>query len=576
MKMGKLKRVFWNLRVVILIAAILIALISINPHPWNDGAAIRNILRNSSAGEAGLISPNPNIAPVDRERITAINNVPVHNVRDYYNFVSKLQPNTTITIKTTRNLYRLATRAEYSTIILPELENITVTETLYRNISVNGTNKTIVEYKNRTLAVNKTIRNAIGTEDLGISIFEAPMTNIRLGLELQGGTRVLLQPETRLGKDDISILIENMNQRLNLFGLSDVTIRESTDLSGNQYIVVEIAGVNEEEVKELLAKQGKFEAKIGNDTVFRGGQDITYVCRSAGCSGIDPARGCFFDNGQNFCGFRFSISLTPESAARQAALTENLKIIKQPSGGDYLEKTLDLYLDDQLVDTLNIGAELKGAPVTEISISGSGSGSNQQEAVASTLYSMKRLQTILITGSLPVKLNIIQSDSISPALGSKFIQNAILAGIFAIIAVIIVLLIAYRNPIIAIPILVTSLVEIFIMLGVAAIIKQNIDLAAIAGIIAAVGTGVNDQIIITDEALKGEKRNAYSWKDKIKNAFFIIMGAYLTLMVAMLPLLFAGAGLLKGFALVTIIGISAGVFITRPAYAKVIEILTKQ
>jgi preprotein translocase subunit SecD len=42
------------------------------------------------------------------------------------------------------------------------------------------------------------------------------------------------------------------------------------------------------------------------------------------------------------------------------------------------------------------------------------------------------------------------------------------------------------------------------------------------------------------------------------------------------PLLFAGAGLLKGFALTTILGISIGVFITRPAYAAAVEILLKK
>ena len=41
----------------------------------------------------------------------------------------------------------------------------------------------------------------------------------------------------------------------------------------------------------------------------------------------------------------------------------------------------------------------------------------------------------------------------------------------------------------------------------------------------------------------------------------------------MLPLLRAGAGLLTGFALTTIIGITAGVLITRPAYGAAVEVL---
>ena len=50
------------------------------------------------------------------------------------------------------------------------------------------------------------------------------------------------------------------------------------------------------------------------------------------------------------------------------------------------------------------------------------------------------------------------------------------------------------------------------------------------------------------------------------------MLAYATIFVAMLPLVFAGAGLLKGFAITTLIGVTIGVFITRPAYSKFVEI----
>ena len=44
----------------------------------------------------------------------------------------------------------------------------------------------------------------------------------------------------------------------------------------------------------------------------------------------------------------------------------------------------------------------------------------------------------------------------------------------------------------------------------------------------------------------------------------------------MIPLFSAGAGLLKGFALTTIIGVSVGVFITRPAYAAFAEMVLKK
>jgi len=193
-----------------------------------------------------------------------------------------------------------------------------------------------------------------------------------------------------------------------------------------------------------------------------------------------------------------------------------------------------------------------------------------------SLENMKKLQTILITGSLPVKLNIVKTDNISPSLGEEFINSAILIGLLAILGVLIVVSLRYRKLKVAIPIIITSIIEVTLLLGVAAIIGWNLDLAAIAGIIIAVGTGIDHQIIITDETLSGENSESHDWKKRLKNAFFIIMGAFFTTVFAMFPLLFAGAGLLKGFAITTMIGAFIGVFIARPAYAAVIEILLKE
>ena len=59
----------------------------------------------------------------------------------------------------------------------------------------------------------------------------------------------------------MELIISNLKERLNVFGLSDVVVREASDLEGNQFILIEIAGADEEEVRELISKQGKFEAK---------------------------------------------------------------------------------------------------------------------------------------------------------------------------------------------------------------------------------------------------------------------------------------------------------------------------
>ena len=569
----KVKKLFTNVRIIILLIFLILSIVAIRPNFWNEGAAVRSILPNSSASLAQppFPQPNPNTPPMSRERILAINNQPVVEPEDYYAFIQDIGPNRTLQIRTSEGFHTLVTAEKTETIVYNDTVMKTIMETITVNETVNGVMQEVNKTVSRVVEVPRTETRSLGTADIGLRVYEAPTTNIRKGLDLQGGTRVLLQPEEELSAQDMEFLLANIKERLNVYGLSDLIVREAGDLSGNQFILVEIAGASEEEVKSLLARQGKFEGRIGNATVFRGGQDITYVCRSADCAGIDPSRGCGTLEGGWACSFRFSIALTTEAAQRQADATSKLSVIPSAQGS-YLSEPLVLFLDDQAVDQLNIASDLRGRAVTEIQITGSRTGISQQEAVFNTLGDMKRLQTVLITGSLPVKLEIKKIDAISPLLGEEFIRNALLLGALSVLSVAAVIYIRYRKWRIALPIIVTVVSELTILLGAAALIGWNIDLAAIAGIVIAVGTGVDHQIVITDETLRGQ-RIFQSWKQRFKNAFFIIMGSYFSLVVAMLALFFAGAGLLKGFALTTIIGASIGVFITRPAFAAMVEIL---
>ncbi len=525
----KLKQIFTNWRVILLLVFLVFSVAAIKPQLFgNEGVTIRSVVVNSSAAIAGIENPSPTLTPLAKEKIISINGDKVLSVEDYYALTSALEINRTARIETDQSIYSVLTK-----------------------------------------------KGVDGSLDLGLNVYPAPSTNLRKGLDLEGGTRVLMRPVEEVSDDVLEVTIANLKERLNVYGLSDVTVRSASDLSGDNFILIEMAGVTENEVKELLAKQGKFEAKIGNETVFYGGKkDITYVCRSADCSGIDPRQGCFsLGTGGYGCSFFFAITLSQEAAERQAQQTKDLAIVTD-SGEGYLSEDIVLFLDDAEVDRLKIGASLKGRATTDIQISGSGTGITEAEAVSNSLQNMKRLQTIIITGSLPVKLEVVKMDTISPTLGKEFLGNVLLVGILAVLAVITAILFRYRKVEIAVPMALTLISEMVLILGFAALVGWNLDLAAIAGIIIVAGTGVDHLIVITDETIRGEMIS--DWKQKIKNAMVIVIGAYLTTMSGMIPLIWAGAGLLKGFALTTIAGLSFGVLIARPAYAAIIEILLKE
>ncbi len=514
-------------RVVILlffVALALIAIFSISPSNWTaDGAAIRSVVFNSTAANAGFENPGQTLAPLEREVIEKVNGDDIKDAEEFYTTLTALGADRVVSIQTDRSTYSFTTQ------------------------NVQG--------------------------DIGLVVEDVSKTNLRKGLDLAGGTRVLLSPVEEVSEDDMELIVGNLQERLNVYGLSDVLITRASDLQGNEFILVEIAGATEEEVADLLSKQGKFEAKVGNETVFfAGGNDITYVCRSADCSGINPQHGCGAAGEGYACGFFFSISLSPEAAERQAAVTSKLDIITS-NGQRYLSEDLSLLLDDVEVDSLRIGAELKGRATTDIQITGSGTGITETDALNNALSDMKKLQTIIVTGSLPVKLEIVKMDTISASLGKEFLDNIILVALVAILSVVVVVFTRYRRLQIVIPMVATIISEIILILGFASLFKWQLDLAAIAGIIIVAGTGVDHLIVITDETLRGEK--IHSIKQRIKSAMFIVFGAYFTTVAGMVPLLWAGAGLLKGFALTTIAGISFGVLIARPAFAALIEELLK-
>ncbi len=442
-----------------------------------------------------------------------------------------------------------------------KIENINNYYTLMQEKFVSGEKiKTIIQTDSNEVIL-------FSDNSPNITVDNIPRTQIKMGLDLIGGSRALIQAEDKkLSSDEIKDLSSVLDNRLNVYGITDVNIKPISDLSGNNYVLIEIAGATPQDLEDLISKQGNFEAKIGNDTVFIGGEkDVASVGRTSQESRIES---CKESEGGHFCKFSFSIYLSQAAAEKHAEITKNLTL--NQSNPQYLSKKLDLYLDGKLIESLFIGKGLKGQVTTQIMISGSGEGATREEAYSDTVDEMNRFQTILITGSLPYKLKIVKLDTISPILGKEFLKSIFLAAILALSIVAVIVFLRYKKIKSSFALLITSVSEIIIILGIASIIEWNLDLPSIAGILATIGTGIDQQIIIIDEAKSGK---TLSLKQRLKRAFTIILGAYFTAVVALIPLLWAGAGLLKGFAITTIIGITAGVLITRPAFTEMIRMI---
>jgi preprotein translocase subunit SecD len=509
--MAKITFRIWLL--IIVVALSLISIFSLPPIFLEKGVVVKSVEKNSTIFEQGLRQGMV---------ITSINNQNIETFEDYTNAMESF--------------------VESITDEKAKLEIIT----------------------NEIEVVNLFSEEVVGE----IVVEEIPNTRIKTGLDLQGGARALVKADVQLTEEQLNDLISVSEQRLNVYGLSDVKFFKVTQSTGEKLMGVEIAGSTSADLEDLIAQQGKFEAKIGNETVFVGGdEDITHVGRTGQDAIIDICDTA--SDGTEFCNFKFVIFLSEEAAQRHAEITDQLEV-----NGSYLSKTIDFYIDGLETSSLNIGSDLKGNVATQIQISGSESGLTRKEAIDNTKLEMKKLQTILITGSLPYKLEIVKIDRISPRLGEQFTKQILMAGLFAVIAVSLLVFIRYRKIKASIALISVSLSEVLIILGVATLIGWNLDLPSIAGIIAAIGTGIDSQLVILDEA----RDHSESIKQRIKKALFIIVTAFTTTFVALIPLTgflgfmgigAASAGLLKGFAITTLIGITTGVLISRPAFADI-------
>lgn len=407
--------------------------------------------------------------------------------------------------------------------------------------------KQFLKDKRVLLMIILVVASAISISTLGI----------QQGLDLKGGSLIQLQLEKPVDGPTMDIVTTVLDKRLNLYGVQDVQVRSS----GDQLVIVEMAGVSPEEVEKLIGSPGKFEARIGNETapVALTGADITSVE--------------MYEVTDTQWMVPFKVS--PAGANKFAEYARGL-------GG----QKVYMYLDSKLIDDNppELSEELAaGKGATELSVTGGASTPEEAKAQAEQIY------TVLKTGSLPVQIKVVGATTVSADLGDQFLNGAIVAGLLALLVVSSIIFLRYRKPLLVIPIIITSISEILIVMGIASVINWNIDLSAIAGIIASVGTGVDDQIIITDEVLgkkdKGElteKRRRTRTKMSVKNALFIVFASASTLIAAMLPLAYvgfargsSGIGTLAGFAFTTILGVLVGVFITRPAYAKFVEIFLK-
>jgi preprotein translocase subunit SecD len=335
-----------------------------------------------------------------------------------------------------------------------------------------------------------------------------------------------------------------LDRKLNRLGLQDIKVR----VVDNKFILIDLAGVSIADAQEIVGKPGVFEIRVQTT-----GNDSMHVLYGDQIMDVSLPQG---DHAGNW-GVPFTLSEEGALAFQKAAIDTG-------ATRNRMDHEISMHLDEDLIFSAplaqDLAASLDVAPMRNMVAQIGGDSQRAHE-----------LYIHLREGALPVNVEIIGSGQVTAALGDQFKKQVLIAGIMAILAVGLVIYFRYREPKIVIPMVATSFSEVLMMLALAALLKWQLDLPAIAGIIAVIGTGVDHLVIITDELLyEGKMPSGKIYLARLSSAFGIIMAAAATTIVAMLPLFGMGFGAFKSFALITIAGVLIGVLIARPAYGRII------
>jgi len=369
-------------------------------------------------------------------------------------------------------------------------------------------------------------------------------------------------------EEAISVLDGKVNQA----GLSGSTVQEVASGTGEFFILVEVPGEDRQDVIELIQERGEVRIDI-----YHQGDDGNYTTEREALTRNDfQSIGTATQNDQS--GPHVPVTVNRDSAEEFQQLAVDTGVAG-PGGSrctydqdpENTEPCMLLVVDDEVVNSFGMNPGLADSMQ-----SGSWAQDSSFILTTNSFEEAQRISINLRAGALPAELDILGGTTsfISPTQGENFRTNALIVGILSVLTVAGVVFLRYREPKVALPMVVTAFSEVIILLGFAAYLGYPLDLAVIAGFIAVIGTGVDDLIIIADEVMsQGNVSSRKVFDSRFKKAFWVIGVAAATTIIAMSPLAVLSLGDLRGFAIFTILGVIVGVAITRPAYGDILRYL---
>ncbi len=384
------------------------------------------------------------------------------------------------------------------------------------------------------------------SEGIHIDMIDFHRQGFRLGLDLQGGTQMILKADTSRVPpgEDVNGAVDGVTQvierRINAYGVAEPIVQRR----GTDRIIIELPGIkNVEEAKNLIGKTAQMDFR--EQKTIDGTQQWV-VATAIGNDNVEkPLTGQYFKKAS--VGFdrqtnkpEIAFEFNEEGGKLFGQITDRLKPNKQ----------LGIFLDDQMVSSPVVQAQI----TTTGRITGS-----------FTLDEVRNMVIQLNAGALPLPVSIEEERTVDATLGADSVRRSVAAGEIALIVVALFMVLYYRMlGVVAVGAL---LVYTLMVLALFKLIPVTLTLAGIAGFILSIGMAVDANILIF-ERMKEELRSGKTVGAAIDAGFgrawpSIRDSNFSTLITCGILFWFGsnfGASIVMGFALTLALGVAVSMF----------------
>ena len=345
--------------------------------------------------------------------------------------------------------------------------------------------------------------------------------SIRQGLDLQGGTHIVMQAEetqeTPVTPEAMNQVVGIMQKRINEMGLTEPIIQRE----GTSRIIIELPGEKDpQKAIETIGKTAVLEFKDEEGNTALTGEDLRDAKEQ-------------MDQGKNPV---VALEFSDEGGDKFARLTEA-----------NIGRHIGIYLDGELLTN----------PVVNEAITGGRAVITGQR----TLDEAKDLAILLRSGALPVKMSVMEVRTVGPSLGQDSKDKSVTAFTIGLTLVVLFMLGIYRMAGFVAD--VALLVYVLVLLGILYMLSATLTLPSIAGIILSIGMAVDANVLIFErfkEEIASGKVLRLAVQAGFKRAFTTIFDANMTVIITSAILFFLGSGTVKGFAFTLGLGVAVSMF----------------